>query len=423
MSQTKINGATQIQAGTVPWSAMAAGAIVPISSIVNGSQILLSTGAVAMGAAFSLGGYTAQNSGAPVNATDLATKAYIDAKVGGIGGFHDVNWLQATNMGATSGLTLADGTAVAGDLVLLTAQTTQAQNGPWVVAAGGWSRPSWWASATVVSNGQYFLVDEGATYKDSKWFCTTLGTITVDTTAVAFSQDLSGATYTASTGLQLVGGAFSVLYGATATTAAAGNDSRITGALQTSALGANVQTALGVAVGTAGSPLINGGALGTPSSGTLTYAGGLPISTGVSGLGTGVAAALALATGASGGFPALAAGGYLAAADFPALTGDVTTTAGSLNTTVNNTSSTGFVKYTDFVENELPTGAINGSNTSFTLANTPATCKSSVSSLDLYLNGVLLQPGAGNDYTLSSATITALLIPQTGDKLTACYMV
>ena len=62
------------------------------------------------------------------------------------------------------------------------------------------------------------------------------------------------------------------------------------------------------------------------------------------------------------------------------------------------------MKYTDFVENETPTGAINGVNTTFTLASTPATVHSAVSSLDLFLNGVLLTPGAGNDYTLSSAT-------------------
>jgi hypothetical protein len=46
-------------------------------------------------------------------------------------------------------------------------------------------------------------------------------------------------------------------------------------------------------------PLTSGGALGTPSSGTLTNATGLPIGTGVSGLGTGVATFLATPSSAN----------------------------------------------------------------------------------------------------------------------------
>lgn len=57
-------------------------------------------------------------------------------------------------------------------------------------------------------------------------------------------------------------------------------------------LGTGVATALGVNVGSAGAPVLFNGALGTPSSATLTNATGLPISTGVSGLGTGWAAFL-----------------------------------------------------------------------------------------------------------------------------------
>lgn len=48
-------------------------------------------------------------------------------------------------------------------------------------------------------------------------------------------------------------------------------------------LGTNVATALGINVGTAGSFVVNGGALGTPSSGTLTNATGLPIIAGTTG--------------------------------------------------------------------------------------------------------------------------------------------
>jgi hypothetical protein len=78
-----------------------------------------------------------------------------------------------------------------------------------------------------------------------------------------------------------------------------------TGVLSIITEGTGVETALGVNVGTAGAFVVNGGALGTPSSSTLTNATGLPIATGVSGLGTGVATGLGQAATGSGG-PVLA---------------------------------------------------------------------------------------------------------------------
>ena len=68
----------------------------------------------------------------------------------------------------------------------------------------------------------------------------------------------------------------------------------------TTTTGTGAVTALGVNIGSAGSFVVNGGVLGTPSSGTAANLTGLPISTGVSGLGTGVATALAVNVGSAG---------------------------------------------------------------------------------------------------------------------------
>lgn len=71
------------------------------------------------------------------------------------------------------------------------------------------------------------------------------------------------------------------------------------GALSTVTPGANVATALAIAVGSAGGLVVINGAGGTPSSITLTNGTGLPISTGVSGLGANVATFLATPSSAN----------------------------------------------------------------------------------------------------------------------------
>ena len=69
-----------------------------------------------------------------------------------------------------------------------------------------------------------------------------------------------------------------------------------------------------------------------------------------------------------------------------------------------------------FVTREAVSGTKNGVNAVFTLANTPI-----AGSEMIFLNGLLLNPGAGNDYTISGNTITMLTIPVSSDILFATY--
>lgn len=69
-----------------------------------------------------------------------------------------------------------------------------------------------------------------------------------------------------------------------------------------------------------------------------------------------------------------------------------------------------------FADSETPSGAINGSNVTYTLAHTP----SPAGSLILTVNGQVLAP-VGVDFTLSTATITMNTAPPSGSSVLAWY--
>lgn len=123
-------------------------------------------------------------------ATQVAQGAVTDTKAA-------VSWkppvrLVATSNQTLSGLPTIDGVATAAaDVVLLTAQTTASQNGPWIVAAGAWARPTWFPAGgkTQAFKGGTFIVQAGsAANAGTVWSIPTTGAITIGTTALAVSN-------------------------------------------------------------------------------------------------------------------------------------------------------------------------------------------------------------------------------------------
>lgn len=95
----------------------------------------------------------------------------------------------ATTNQALTGTPTIDGVATAaGSVILLTAQSTGAENGPWVAAAGAWARPTWYVTGSTTQAFAYIttFVRLGAVYQGSTWRMTTTGAITIGTTATVW---------------------------------------------------------------------------------------------------------------------------------------------------------------------------------------------------------------------------------------------
>lgn len=124
----------------------------------------------------------------PTLALEAATKQYVDSKAGGGG---SGQWKDPVRLSTTANITLSGfpacdgGTPVAGDRVLVKAQTTSSQNGIYVAAAGAWTR------STDADTGAKLLsaavvIREGLTCGDTAWLNGADAPITVDATPIYF---------------------------------------------------------------------------------------------------------------------------------------------------------------------------------------------------------------------------------------------
>jgi hypothetical protein len=171
-------------------------------------QMAAPTGSVAMNAQKLTG--LADGSSAQDAVTYLQLQGVLTGRT-----FKDaVRCASTANIATLSGLLTVDGiTVVAGDRVLVKDQSTGANNGIYVAAAGAWSRSTDTDNTspdTEVKAGMTVMVTEGTANADKIFSLTTNGSVTVGTTALTFAQTGAGTTYTQSTGITITGAAIAV---------------------------------------------------------------------------------------------------------------------------------------------------------------------------------------------------------------------
>lgn len=262
----------------------------------------------------------------PSAATDIANKQYVDYALLGISWKAPAKAATTTNITLSGPQTIDTVSVVAGDTVLVKDQSNPAQNGIYTVQTGAWTYATGSTTWAQYVGAVIYIVSGGQA--TAAFYTTAQPGGTLGVTAMNWYNLSFSSSYTAGTGLTLTGTQFSITntavtagsYGSSTQVGtftvnaqgqltSAGNTTIAVAVGSISGLGTGVATALGVNVGSAGSILLNGGALGTPTSGnfstgTFTWP---TFNQNTTGTAAGLSTTLAIASGGTGQTTASAA--------------------------------------------------------------------------------------------------------------------
>lgn len=170
-------------------------------------------------ASFSMNSQKITNLATPTDATDATTKAYVDAVTEGLHIHASARAATTANVTLASALENGDSldgiTLATNDRILVKNQTTESENGIYVVQASGQpTRATDFDTATEVDSGDFIFVSSGTVNGNTGWVQTSKPA-TIGTDPIIFSQFSGAGTYTAGTGLTLTGTVFSINTGTT----------------------------------------------------------------------------------------------------------------------------------------------------------------------------------------------------------------
>ena len=360
VTQTQINGGTQIRLGSITSDRLTAGTV---NDDRLAESYIKADGTRAFTGNVDFGSNRLTYVGDPTTSSDAATKAYVDGLIQGF------DWKQSVRAATTEAgslsadfhnLSVLDGVTLAtGDRILIKNQSNGAENGIYTVnASGAPTRAEDFNTNADATSGVTVFVSEGSNNNGSSYSISTYDPIVLGTDPVVFVQVGGGTLYSSGDGLTLDGSVFNV--NASDDSITVNPDGIQVRLSEDGSLGVNASDGLHVTWGTAGQVYIaNAQGVLTPTS----------------------------------------------------LSGDINTVTATGDVTLDSD----VLKGTNYINRESPSGAVSGTNTTFNLAYTPLSGTEQV-----FLNGILQEPD-GNDYTLSSATISFVEAPAAGDRIRVTY--
>jgi len=374
MSATQIHGNKQIQSLTILDANIANAAGILTTKLAEGADFVKRTGTVPFTADQSMGSHYITNLLDPVNPQDAATRAWVLAQMATVTSSSLTARVATTASITLSGLQTVDGISLAaGNIVLVKNQAAPANNGVYTVNSGAWTRVAGmdtWAEIP----GTLVSVQEGTVNADTLWLSVADAGGTINTTSITFTQVPGPSDIVAGSGLLRTGQQIDVQC----------TDNSI------NVLADEIRVKL-----SASGAIIVSGSLGLAVNFQTTT---MQIATNV--LGVKLDSAGAITAGSSG----------------IGVNYDANTLAIASNTL--SVKPNLFLAGNNIIWRSAVGGAIDGSNAVFVMASAP----NPAGTENVYLNGILQEPGAGNDYTISGFTITFAVAPPSGSKIKVTYV-